>query len=208
MTIEMELGSAPYLNKARLQDSVAGALSMEGRRAVLHGGTGIWRCYQGKRFSEDVDVYIWKESTLRAVLDRLRLSGLHVFKGKERRYNYYTVSNGSTEISIQINTHKKSGILKSYEAVDGSYTSLYILDPISLFYEKLDTYDNRREERDIYDLKVLTRHVSKEDVKSALSAFLPKLKPPNDMGALKELVYGEAAPSFEELKDYLSRWVR
>lgn len=26
--------------------------------AVLHGGTAIWRCYNGNRFSEDIDFYI------------------------------------------------------------------------------------------------------------------------------------------------------
>lgn len=25
--------------------------------AVLHGGISIWRCYSGKRFAEDIDLY-------------------------------------------------------------------------------------------------------------------------------------------------------
>ena len=28
--------------------------------AVLHGGTAIWRCYKGKRFSEDIDITVFK----------------------------------------------------------------------------------------------------------------------------------------------------
>ena len=28
---------------------------------VLHGGTAVWRCYNGTRFSEDIDVYIKKD---------------------------------------------------------------------------------------------------------------------------------------------------
>ena len=29
--------------------------------AILHGGTAIWRIYSGKRFSEDLDLYLTKE---------------------------------------------------------------------------------------------------------------------------------------------------
>lgn len=28
---------------------------------VLHGGTAIWRCYLGNRFSEDIDIYIERD---------------------------------------------------------------------------------------------------------------------------------------------------
>lgn len=28
---------------------------------ALHGGTAIWRCYSGNRFSEDVDAYVDKD---------------------------------------------------------------------------------------------------------------------------------------------------
>jgi len=44
-----------------------------GKTAVLHGGTGIWRCYRGNRFSEDVDVYIPKDlNKLNLIFENLR----------------------------------------------------------------------------------------------------------------------------------------
>lgn len=208
MTIETELTKGEQLQKARLQDQIAGALALEGRSAVLHGGTGIWRCYSGRRFSDDIDVYIWKENKVVGMLNRLRLSGLQTFRGKVRRYNYYTVSNGATEVSIQVNEHKVNGIVKDYETVDGSYITLYILNPLSLFREKIETYADRREERDIYDIKLLTRYVDKSSVRRELANFLKGIREPSDRGSLKGIVYGEAPPNFEEIRDYLERWVK
>jgi len=43
---------------ARAQDIIVEEMGKTLNRAVLHGGTAIWRCYQGNRFSEDIDVYI------------------------------------------------------------------------------------------------------------------------------------------------------
>ncbi|TDA31485.1 MAG: hypothetical protein DSO04_03905 [Hadesarchaea archaeon] len=43
---------------AVLQDMVVEALYRAFPRAVLHGGTAIWRCYSGNRFSEDLDVHL------------------------------------------------------------------------------------------------------------------------------------------------------
>ncbi len=40
-------------------------------RAVMHGGTAIWRCYNSNRFSEDVDFYL-PSNTGTATLQDLR----------------------------------------------------------------------------------------------------------------------------------------
>ena len=42
---------------AFLQDEVIDIVYGLEPNAVLHGGTAIWRCYQGNRFSEDLDFY-------------------------------------------------------------------------------------------------------------------------------------------------------
>ncbi len=208
MTIETELTKHVQLQKARLQDEIARALALEGRGTVFHGGTGIWRCFSGGRFSQDVDVYVWKESKLNGILNRLKLAGLQAYRGRQRRYNCYTISNDATEVSIQVNERKVNGVLRNYEAVSGSYISLYILDPQTLFKEKIETYRNRREERDVYDLKVLTGYVEKGSVRRVLSAFLADIKEPSDRGSLKDVVYKEAPPSFEDLVEYLNAWVK
>ena len=46
---------------ARAQDIIVEEMGKHFNQVVLHGGTAIWRCYKGNRFSEDVDVYISKD---------------------------------------------------------------------------------------------------------------------------------------------------
>ena len=46
---------------AEAQDLIIKELYGVFDKAVLHGGTALWRCYNGNRFSEDIDVYIPRE---------------------------------------------------------------------------------------------------------------------------------------------------
>ncbi|MFH1246948.1 MAG: nucleotidyl transferase AbiEii/AbiGii toxin family protein, partial [Candidatus Micrarchaeota archaeon] len=46
-----------HLETATLQDEVVD-LIYSISSPVLHGGTAIWRCYAGNRFSEDLDFYM------------------------------------------------------------------------------------------------------------------------------------------------------
>ena len=48
---------------ALLQDEITDIVYRISDEAVLHGGTAIWRCYGGNRFSEDIDIYIPKDNT-------------------------------------------------------------------------------------------------------------------------------------------------
>jgi len=43
---------------AFLQDIIVEKLYEIFSKAVIHRETAIWRCYDGNRFSEDIDVYI------------------------------------------------------------------------------------------------------------------------------------------------------
>ncbi len=42
---------------AALQDSVVESIFEMDENIVMQGGTAIWRCYNGNRFSEDIDIY-------------------------------------------------------------------------------------------------------------------------------------------------------
>ena len=57
LPIELNLKDAKQVALARLQDYVVEALIAVEPNIVMHGGTAIWRCYGGNRFSEDVNVY-------------------------------------------------------------------------------------------------------------------------------------------------------
>ena len=49
------------LKTAQLEDDIVSVLANITNKMALHGGTAIWRCYNGKRFSTDIDAYIWAE---------------------------------------------------------------------------------------------------------------------------------------------------
>ena len=46
---------------AKAQDLIVEEIYKIFDKAIIHGGTSIWRCYNGNRFSEDIDMYIPKE---------------------------------------------------------------------------------------------------------------------------------------------------
>ncbi|MBU3958073.1 MAG: nucleotidyl transferase AbiEii/AbiGii toxin family protein, partial [Nanoarchaeota archaeon] len=60
--LQLKLKKKSHREIARLQDVVVDMMYRIFPKAVLHGGTAIWRCYKGNRFSEDIDVYIEKDA--------------------------------------------------------------------------------------------------------------------------------------------------
>jgi predicted nucleotidyltransferase component of viral defense system len=59
--LNQRLRRKQHIEIAKLQDFVMEALYRVFPEAVLHGGTAIWRCYSGSRFSEDIDMYLEKD---------------------------------------------------------------------------------------------------------------------------------------------------
>ena len=49
--IEIKLKSHVQVAIARVQDLAVESLLALDSKIILHGGTAIWRCYNGKRFS-------------------------------------------------------------------------------------------------------------------------------------------------------------
>jgi predicted nucleotidyltransferase component of viral defense system len=60
--LSQRLKRRQHIEIARLQDIVMETLYRVFPESVLHGGTAIWRCYSGSRFSEDIDVYLEKDA--------------------------------------------------------------------------------------------------------------------------------------------------
>src|SRR3989338_1040636 len=60
-------------------------------KAVLHGGTAIWRCYKGNRFSEDIDMYIGKDSgKIKIFFENLEKKGFKLLKKKISENSIYS----------------------------------------------------------------------------------------------------------------------
>ena len=60
----MDLSISRFLKRreeieiALLEDEIVAIILNITDKIALHGDTAVWRCYGGKRFSTDIDVYI------------------------------------------------------------------------------------------------------------------------------------------------------
>ena len=79
MDIPLEglLKNKEYLEMARLQDEVIARLYSIDTKLTFHGGTSIWRCYGGKRFSYDLDLYVRNYKEIEKIHNTLYL--FHAF---------------------------------------------------------------------------------------------------------------------------------
>ena len=79
--IIQQLKKQAHRDIARAQDLIVEVLFSIIASAVMHGGTAIWRCYQGNRFSEDIDVYLPKDQQkLNAFFQKLQQQGFQIEK--------------------------------------------------------------------------------------------------------------------------------
>ena len=73
------------------QDIIVAELYKFFPEAIIHGGTGIWRCYQGNRFSEDVDVYIKRdEKKIEEFFKSLENKGFKIIKKRLKENSLYS----------------------------------------------------------------------------------------------------------------------
>jgi predicted nucleotidyltransferase component of viral defense system len=83
MPLSMRTRKEQHRKIAYAQDAVVEEIYGLFGRAVLHGGTAIWRCYNGKRFSEDLDFYLPKEpETINKLFEILEKKGFKILKRK------------------------------------------------------------------------------------------------------------------------------
>ena len=114
---------------------------------VLHGETAIWRCYSGKRFSEDLDFYSSTFPGLTKQFEKIGLSqGLSITKMKDAgNVIFSTISNGRARVKLEINHSRKiDGSLTTYELADGTEIEILSLTPDQFIEEKIAEYTDRR----------------------------------------------------------------
>lgn len=198
----------PQAGLAQLQDEALDVFYAVSPGAVLHGGTAIWRCYAGKRFSEDLDFYspavpMSRESFSSEAARR----GLAITKFRKTENSIYAkLSDGRTEVSIEASlARKKTGILREFEKADGTSTDVYTLAPEELLMEKADAFTNRRLIRDFYDVYFLSGIADMSKAGKWLHTLLKKLPEPVDEKNLRVLVYSGPIPSFSEMVDTVRR---
>ena len=126
--------------------------------AILHGGTAIWRCYGGNRFSEDIDVYLRKElKKINSFFDTLRRKGFSIKKEKISRNSLFSVLEFKKSIiRFEALFKKVKGVLAEYQTADGNVITVLTLTPETLVIEKINAYLKRRKIRDLYDVFYLS----------------------------------------------------
>jgi predicted nucleotidyltransferase component of viral defense system len=194
---------------ALLQDEIIRIIYLVAEDMVLHGDTAIWRCYSGKRFSEDLDFYSLSFPSVTKQFEKRVLSqGLKMEKIKDTgNVIFSSVSNGKTIVKLEVNhTRKVDGSITSYELVDGTGIEILSLTPDQLINEKIDAYTDRRYIRDLYDIHHLVKSGSILDsTKTRLRFFLQNIQHPVDESILKSIVYIGLAPTFDHMINEIGR---
>ena len=194
---------------AEAQDLIVQEMLNSFNSVVLHGGTAIWRCYKGNRFSVDIDVYIQKDiNKINLFFKNLEKKGF-VIKKKRIKENSLFSDLQFNRVSVKFEALFKNvkGVLKDYETIEGNYIVLYSLTPEELIAEKVDAYIKRLKIRDIYDIFFLLKYVEdKNKIKMQIQKLFKEFKSPVDEKELRILVLEGIAPNYKEILDYLKRW--
>ncbi len=196
---------------ARLQDIIVETMYRVFPRGVLHGGTAIWRCYSGNRFSEDVDVYLQKDvEKIKKFFGALEKAGFKIIKKRITKNSIYSsLSFEGGDVRFEVLFKRADGVVKEYETCEGILFNVFTLTPEEMIREKVDAYLERRKVRDLYDVFFLLRYVRKNaQLKPILAKLLRHFKNPVDEGELKVLVLFGAIPTTNDMFEYIKRWAR
>lgn len=209
--LEKRLKKAAHKKLAFAQDLIIGIIYTHFPRAVVHGGTAIWRCYNGNRFSEDIDVYVSKKSNEDKIFDNFLISlksrGFVVKKFKRTANSIFSKFELSgVEIRFEaVFRDIKNFLVKPFELADGTFANVYTLSPEDLLLEKSLAYKSRKKIRDLYDIWFLSNLVDVTKIKQHLDFSVEE---PKDYGSLKALIIFGAIPSIKDLVEGVSLWAK
>ncbi len=176
--------------------------------AVFHGGTCIWRCYGGKRFSEDLDFYFPKNKKLiNKLFGTLEKKGFEIKKKKISDKSVYSeLKYNRVSVRLEATFQKIRGVLLDYEKINGNLISVYGLTVEKLLNEKINTYIKREKIRDIYDVFFLIKLVHNFSlIDKNIEKIIKEKTFPDDEANLKVIILEGIVPSFKELKEYIKR---
>jgi len=201
-----KLKKKTHLEVALLQDEVVEVMynAFAEFELVLHGGTAIWRCYQGNRFSEDLDFYAKTSEGFKELFTKeADKRNLLVLKFKESENTVFAkVSNEEVEVQLEIAKRKAvKKVIAPYEKANGGKINIYTLPIEELIVEKMNAYNSRKLIRDIYDVYHLSELAKSNPTE--MKKFLQHLPAPVDEKNLKTIVYSGIAPTFTQMVEIL-----
>ena len=204
----LRLKKAAHKKIAQAQDILVETAYESFNDAVLHGGTAIWRCYNGKRFSEDVDFYIAKDiKKINKFYSSLEDKGFLIIKKKIGANSIYsTLEFNKTVVKFEALFKRINGSLKEYEKAEGNFITVYTLLPEELIKEKIEAYLKRLKIRDLYDIFFLLRYTKDTlSIKRDLNRLINNFKKPADEKDLRILIMEGISPSVDEMVSYIKR---
>ncbi len=204
--LQVRLKREMHRNIAVAQDLIVQEMYSVFSDAVLHGGTAIWRCYGGNRFSEDVDAYLKKDiRRIEQFFQGLENKGFVVEKKKVGENSIFSkLIFNRTGVRFEALFKNVKGALKEYEGADGNFIAVYVLTPEELVIEKVDTYLKRLKVRDLYDIFFLLRQVKDNSkVSGKLKLLIREFKPPIDEKDLKVIILEGLTPPPEKMLEYI-----
>jgi len=201
LPIKNQLQKRSQIELAQLQDEVIDLVYSINQKAVLHGGTAIWRCYDGSRFSEDLDFYANPEPDFeKKLIQETTQRGLSATKFKKTSNTVYSkISNGKIIVSLEIALREKKGTTVFYKNVNGTTLNILSLTKEELILEKALAFKNRKLIRDIWDVYFLMETASFEKIKNELKKTINEFDKPIDEKNLKILIYRGVAPTFKQM---------
>ena len=212
LPIAKQLKKRTQIEMAFLQDEIMDIMYSVSDNLVLHGGTAIWRCYSGKRFSEDLDFYSWDFPKLLPLLrNTVESHGLIAQKIKDTgNVIFSSISNGNETVKVEINHAVKiTGTQMPYVLADGSTMEVLSLTADQFIEEKISAYSDRKYIRDLYDIYHLVNTNSLlNSTKQKLSDLMKNLETPVDAAVLKTIVYVGLSPSLDSMKLSIMRGIQ
>lgn len=196
---------------AKTQDMVVETLFSIFDDAVFHGGTAIWRCYQGNRFSEDIDVYIPRDiNKIEVFFNSLIKKGFIIEKKKISNNGIYSnLRYNNTFVRFETVFKKEKGLLKEYETIESNFINVYTLTPEKFVIEKVNAYLNRLKIRDLYDIFFLLRYIKDfKDIVDDLRKLVNNYKKPLDESDLKVIIIEGLVPSSDKMFEYIKNFIR
>ncbi len=205
--LQIRLRRETHRRIAYAQDIVVKEVYSIFDKAVLHGGTAIWRCYAGRRFSEDLDFYFPNDKNkIEILFENLKKAGFDIKKRKVSEKSVYSeLTLAGTSIRLEATFQKIFGVLCDYEMSDGNVILIYSLTPESFVIEKCNTYLKRFKIRDLWDVFFLLRAIENPKRINEIEKLIKDYKLPVDEEDLKTILLEGIVPSANEMIDYIKR---
>ena len=180
----------------------------------IHGGTVVWRCFGGRRFSKDIDVYLSPnqkrdelKERIESVASRYNAKVIKLKETGNRIFMELLLGDIYSEIDINYKKYYKSPVIRQYENLDGTFYDVLTPPVEVLITEKIDAYIDRKSITDLYDMRILVDYADKNKIELQMKKFISAIDEPVELKKeemrLADLIFEGPVPTFESLVRYI-----